>query len=248
MFRYFIVVMYNGCFFFGWEKQPQKTTVRGEIEKSLNLIFKKKIKVKGVSRTDRGVHARFSIFEITIPVNLSEVKLRLLLQKYLPKSILLKKIRLINSHSLKLRASVIEKEYRYFVNCGRLNIFKLGYVFQYNKPFNVELTKKTAKLFIGRHDFRNFCSNKKDEFTTSEINDIIIKTSKNMIIFIFRARFFLRHQIRKILGAIFSCQEGKTTPSKVKQLLTFPEKKRDSFSPVFSGALYLWNIKHKKWK
>jgi tRNA pseudouridine38-40 synthase len=68
------IIRYDGSAFHGWQFQPDKTTVQGELEKYLSLILRKEIKVQGASRTDAGVHALGQVFtfyyDYEIPTNL----------------------------------------------------------------------------------------------------------------------------------------------------------------------------------
>ncbi|KAL9187392.1 hypothetical protein ACHAXT_001495 [Thalassiosira profunda] len=49
---------YHGTPFHGWQLQPGKSTVLGEIESVLALRFRRRVPVLGAGRTDAGVHAR----------------------------------------------------------------------------------------------------------------------------------------------------------------------------------------------
>ena len=51
------IIEYDGTNFFGWQSQPDKRTVQGEIEAALKKITNEDTKITGAGRTDQGVHA-----------------------------------------------------------------------------------------------------------------------------------------------------------------------------------------------
>ena len=55
-----LTISYMGTNYSGWQIQPKKATVQGEIEKVFEKIFNEKISVVGSGRTDAGVHALFA--------------------------------------------------------------------------------------------------------------------------------------------------------------------------------------------
>ena len=56
--RYFITFSYDGSDFSGYQKQPKKRTVQGELESVLKRINgDKEVSVVASGRTDAGVHA-----------------------------------------------------------------------------------------------------------------------------------------------------------------------------------------------
>ena len=56
-FNYQIIVEYSGVDYVGWQFQKNGISIQEKIEKALKKIFKKKIKINGAGRTDKGVHA-----------------------------------------------------------------------------------------------------------------------------------------------------------------------------------------------
>eukprot|EP00986_Skeletonema_menzelii_P016985 scaffold16849_cov145-Skeletonema_menzelii.AAC.9 len=65
-------VSYCGTPFCGWQLQPHRTTVQGEIEEALFRRYNRRIAVVGAGRTDAGVHARgqaihFDLFQDEVP-------------------------------------------------------------------------------------------------------------------------------------------------------------------------------------
>ena len=58
MFRYQILVEYEGTNHSGWQSQKNAKSIQKEIEKTFSKILKKKIKINGSGRTDAGVHSK----------------------------------------------------------------------------------------------------------------------------------------------------------------------------------------------
>ena len=57
MFNYLIQIEYDGTNFVGWQSQKNGKSIQDSIEKALKRVLKKKIKITGAGRTDKGVHA-----------------------------------------------------------------------------------------------------------------------------------------------------------------------------------------------
>ena len=78
------------------------------------------------SRTDKGVHAREQKFTLRLNLNFSEKKLLVLLKKVLSEHISVKKVKKVDSNFHPIH-SVLSKEYRYFINVDKYNIFQKKY-------------------------------------------------------------------------------------------------------------------------
>ena len=57
MIRYQIILEYDGTKFNGWQIQKSGTSVQKTIQSALFKLIKKKIKIYGAGRTDKGVHS-----------------------------------------------------------------------------------------------------------------------------------------------------------------------------------------------
>jgi tRNA pseudouridine38-40 synthase len=57
MKNFLLTIEYDGSLFHGWQKQPEKRTVQGELESALSRVCCTEVRVDGASRTDAGVHA-----------------------------------------------------------------------------------------------------------------------------------------------------------------------------------------------
>lgn len=52
-----LTIEYDGKDFGGWQKQPKKLNIQGEIEKAINIITGEEVQLNASGRTDAGVHA-----------------------------------------------------------------------------------------------------------------------------------------------------------------------------------------------
>ena len=57
MNNYSMEIEYDGAKYVGWQYQKNGISVQEKIEVALKKILKKKIKIIGAGRTDKGVHA-----------------------------------------------------------------------------------------------------------------------------------------------------------------------------------------------
>ena len=57
MFRYHILIEYEGTNFIGWQIQSKGRSVQKLIQNKLSKLLKEKITIVGSGRTDKGCHA-----------------------------------------------------------------------------------------------------------------------------------------------------------------------------------------------
>ena len=82
-----LTIEYDGTDFFGWQIQPKKRTVQGEIEKSLHQITGKKVRIISAGRTDTGVHAINQVANFYTESDIRPEKIKKALNGILPKDI-----------------------------------------------------------------------------------------------------------------------------------------------------------------
>ena len=52
-----LTIEYDGKEFHGWQKQPNRLNIQGEIEKAIEIITGEQVDLMASGRTDSGVHA-----------------------------------------------------------------------------------------------------------------------------------------------------------------------------------------------
>ena len=62
--RYRFEVEYDGAAFHGWQVQPGRRSVQGDLEQAFATLLREKTTVYGAGRTDSGVHAEGQVAHI----------------------------------------------------------------------------------------------------------------------------------------------------------------------------------------
>ena len=219
---YLIKVQYLGYRLHGWQKQPDVKTVEELITKTLRYVMpEQKFKILGTSRTDAMVSAQESAFELFLDYEpLSNVNEFLKeFNQNLPQD-----IRALAITEVDAKFNIIQhpklKEYAYLFSFGEKNHpFCAPLMANFQFDLDIELMKKGAKLFEGKHQFRNYCvrvsekSTFEREIIKSELVDNTEITAsffpEKSYIFHIHSAGFLRHQVRLMMGALLQVGRGE---------------------------------------
>ena len=240
--RYLISISYDGTLFYGFERQKNKRTIQGEIEKVLTLINKKKVEIKGAGRTDRGVHAYDQKAHFDLDQNVPIERLLKAINSRLPSDIRINSIEVVDKE-FHARFNCIRKTYKYYINTNKYDIMKNNYLYNYNKELNIENMIEASKYLLGPHDFEVFVSGPRENYD-SIIESIDIKDNNGLLEFTFVGKSFYRYMVRNLMGALLLVGEGKCEPINVKEML---DKKQNifHFKTVPACGLYLMKVEYK---
>jgi tRNA pseudouridine38-40 synthase len=234
-----IILAYDGSCFNGSQKQPNKNTVQDKLEEVLKIIgITNKINFSG--RTDKNVHACGQVVSLTILYfwhNLS--KLKQILNKYLPNSIVIKDIQEVNN-LFHARFSAKKRVYRYILSTAKPSPFQDKYVY-FCENINEKKINSGIAIFQGIHDFKYFSKNGSDpKSTIREIYSIKFYKYQNLYIFKFTANSYLRSQIRMIVSFLLKISQGKLTIHDLQNQLNC--KKLISWTLAPPNGLYLTKV------
>lgn len=110
-----LIIEYDGKSFNGWQKQPTKLNIQGEIEKAIEEITGEKVDLTASGRTDAGVHSLGQTANFKTEAKIPTEKFAKAINSKLKKSIVIKSAEEVDErfHS---RYSVKSKTYRYIIN------------------------------------------------------------------------------------------------------------------------------------
>ena len=250
-----LTISYMGTNYSGWQVQPNKSTIQGEIEKVFEKVFNEKISVVGSGRTDAGVHALFARANVLVSKSFilkhftnggkfNFNKLIFTLNNLLPSDIRILKIKRV-SLSFNARFSAKQKTYRYVLQSGGiLTPFDALTTAFIPQKLDLIAMKTASECLLGEHDFTAFCSaqtSTNDHIRT--IYNISIKPSGNKVYIEITGNGFLYNMVRIIVGTLIDVGTGKIPASEVKTILE--SKNRSLAGKTFPAhALFLKKVKY----
>lgn len=238
------VISYDGSNFSGFQSQPTRRTIQGELEKAITKIHKgEHIRIYGSGRTDTGVHAKRQVFHFRPKLPLPKSNWKQALNTLLPNDIYVHEVERV-AESFHARFDAIEKEYRYFVTVhDEKDVFRRNYQYQIPGDLNLEAMLKACRYLQGTQDFTSF-SSAKATAKGSKVRTLSLVTCKqidNHYEFILRGNGFLYRMVRIIVGALLDVGRGKIDPEQIPILLR--EKDRTLLGvTVPPQGLYLWDV------
>ncbi len=239
--RYLMRFSYDGSNFYGYQKQNDRRTIQGELERVLEKISNERIVVCASGRTDALVHANNQCAHFDLNLNISCDSLKKALNSLLPNDIYIKEV-LVVFQNFHARFSVVAKEYIYKINLGEYNPMERNYIYQYNRCLDINQMQEAIKFFEGKHNFKSFTkSNPQIVDYEREIYEAKIVVNDNILLIIFKGNGFLRYMVRNLVGILISVGEGKIMPKEIVQILNFEDRTKAGKTAPASG-LYLNNV------
>ncbi|MCE1247179.1 MAG: tRNA pseudouridine(38-40) synthase TruA [Firmicutes bacterium] len=168
MVNYKLTLSYDGSFFAGFQIQrnPEIQTIQGELQRVLSLIFDTPIKIHAAGRTDTGVHATQQVISFRHERLMKEFNLRRAANGLLNGPIAIQSVE-YEKDDFNARYSARCRHYIYILdNNPYPDALLHTRAYWYPLPLNVEKMNTGAKLFEGKHDFRNFAKGLEDIETT----------------------------------------------------------------------------------
>ena len=238
--RYLIRFSYDGTKFHGFQRQNDVKNVQGTLERVLSDVFESDVVIKGSGRTDAGVHAYSQCAHFDIDKKITKEDINII-NRILNEEIVIKSYKLVKD-DFHARHDVKKKKYVYKLNVGDYDKTKEGYCYQKKLKLDFFLMKRTMKLFVGTHDFRNFVSGPRLDYTTT-IYKTKIKRKGDIVLFEFVGIGFYRYMVRHLVGAVIDVGRGKAKVVDVERMIENPLVEKN-MSVVPAEGLYLVDIKY----
>ncbi|WP_018691813.1 tRNA pseudouridine(38-40) synthase TruA [Algicola sagamiensis] len=235
-------IEYDGCQYFGWQRQREVDSVQERIETALSTIADHPVEVFCAGRTDAGVHATNQVihFDTTSERNIRAWTLGM--NSNLPDGIAVKWAKPVDD-DFHARFSATARRYRYIIynHPLRPGIHQHG-LSHYHYPLDAERMHEAAQCLIGEHDFSAFravqCQSK------SKFRNMIhlrVERLNDFVIIDIKANAFLHHMVRNITGSLIEVGKGKQDISWIKALLDGKDRNLAA-ATAKAGGLYLVSV------
>ena len=241
-----LVIEYDGKDFNGWQKQPTKLNIQGEIERAIKQITGEEVDLTASGRTDAGVHALGQVANFKTNSNIPIEKIPIALNSNLKKSIVIKSAEEVEErfHS---RLNCKRKTYRYIINNSKYGT-AIYRNLETHIPIKLDIQKmqEAVKYFEGEHDFKAFkasgTSSKSSVRTIYQAK--VIDVGNERIYIELTGNGFLYNMVRIISGTLVEVGLGKIQ-SKDIQTIIESKKRENAGKTLPPQGLYLVNVEYE---
>lgn len=222
-----LTIEYDGKKFGGWQKQPNKLNIQGEIEKAIGEITGENIELNASGRTDAGVHSLGQVANFKTNSKIEIGKVAIAINSKLKQS-----IRIINAEEVDenfhARYSCKGKKYRYVINNSQYGsaIYR---DLEYHMPIKLDIKamKDAIKYFEGEHDFKGFkASGTSSKSSLRTIYSAKVIQNGDRIAIELKGNGFLYNMVRIISGTIVDVGLGKIKPEEIPEIIKAKDRSK----------------------
>ena len=212
--------MYDGTDYHGFQRQKNGITVQQCIEDAIEKITGNEAVLFGCGRTDAGVHAMRYTANFKTACRIPADKMHFALNAHLSDDIRVLKAEdtYEDFHS---RYSALNKTYTYkILNRPVGDVFLSRYSWFYPGKLDVEIMKKAAEHFVGKHDFAAFmAAGSPVKSTVREVFFLNVSENDGLIEIEINADGFLYNMVRIIVGTLVYVGCGKIKEEEIPEII-----------------------------
>ena len=243
--RYKLTLEYDGGGFVGWQRQANGLSIQEALETAVERFCGERLTVFGAGRTDAGVHALAQVAHVDLPRDAADDVVRSALNHHLrPHAITVLAAQPV-SDAFDARLSAIGRVYRYrILNRRAPPALDRGRAWHVAPPLDAAAMREGAARLVGHHDFTTFrdslCQAKSPVKTLDALE---VSRADDEIVVEARARSFLHHQVRNMVGTLKLVGRGQWTPEDVARALAARDRRAGGPTAPAEG-LYLVAVKY----
>ena len=210
-----ITLAYDGSDFYGWQVQPERATIQGELAAAIERVTGSRVLPQASGRTDAGVHALAQVASCQLDAGIPTENLQRALNHVLPAA-----IRVLSvdeaAPGFHARKSARAKTYRYRIYRDEIcPPFLARYVYHYPYPLDEDAILTAAAVIVGEHDFTSFAAvdpeRGREEEEVSNVRTVYSSEWRHEgqeLIYAVRGTGFLHHMVRNLVGTFLLVGKG----------------------------------------
>lgn len=241
-----LTIEYEGKDYNGWQKQPNKLNIQGEIERAIQIVTGQEVELIGSGRTDAGVHAFAQVANFKIESDFPIEKIATAINSQLKKS-----IRVLKAQEVPLefhsRYHCHKKTYGYIIeNSEQGTAIYRNNTFHVSQPLDVEKMQQAANYLVGEHDFSSFkSSGTSSKSSVRTIYQAQVLKEQTRVIIILTGNGFLYNMVRIIAGTLVEIGLGHMEPEEMKKILEAKDRQKAGKTLAAQG-LFLMNVEYEE--
>jgi tRNA pseudouridine38-40 synthase len=243
--RYRITIEYDGRDFVGWQRQENGLAVQQAIEEAIHAFSGETVTTHVAGRTDAGVHALGQVAHFDLAREFAPDTVRDAVNFHLKPAPVAILAAAVVDEDFHARFSALGRVYLYRITNRRPPpVIERGRTWWVSVPLDAGAMNEAAQVLVGRHDFSSFraslCQAKSPVKTLDALE---VWREGEEIRIEARARSFLHHQVRNLVGTLRLAGEGKWSADDVRAALEARDR-RAGGPTAPSAGLYLVRVKY----
>jgi tRNA pseudouridine38-40 synthase len=215
--RFAATVSYDGEAFAGSQRQSNRRTVQGELERALAALTGERVRVDLAGRTDAGVHAWGQVAAFTLPARegregLDAATVGRALNAHLANDVAVRRVQPVDE-DFDPRRWARRRCYRYSIwNASERAPLTRRTAWHVEGTLDLQAMQRAAAVLVGRHDFRA-CSGPLEPGRTSVRSVFRAGWCRDgdILLFDIEADAFLPQMVRRLVGAQVRAGRGVIT-------------------------------------
>jgi tRNA pseudouridine38-40 synthase len=243
--RFKLTIEYDGTNYVGWQRQANGPSIQAALEEAAKAYCQIDALVEGAGRTDAGVHARGQVAHVDLtrddPPDIVAKALNAHLRRQPISVIRAEKV----SERFHARFSAIERGYVYHIlNRRAPAALDANHVWWVAPPLDAARMHQAAQVLIGKHDFSSFrAAACQAESPVKTLDELTVSRDGDTVSIVARARSFLHHQVRNMVGTLRLVGSGQWSVDDVTAALAARDRSAGGPTAPPDG-LYLMHVRY----
>jgi tRNA pseudouridine38-40 synthase len=240
-----LVIEYDGSNYAGWQAQKNGSGVQEAVEAAIFGVTGERLRIAGSGRTDSGVHALGQVATFKTASAIPATKFAAALNAHLPEDVAALSAEEVPA-DFHARKSVKSKTYRYrILNRPARPALERGRVYHLVPKLDIEAMRRSAKLLVGRHDFRAFTPVAAVKLGGYEREVFALEVTRrgDEVDIEVAGSGFLYNMVRCIAGTLIDVGRGRRPPEDVRAVIESRDRRRCGPTAPACG-LYLVNVEY----
>jgi tRNA pseudouridine38-40 synthase len=220
-------VEYDGTEFAGFQWQKDQRTVQGEIERALETLTRKSVRVVGAGRTDAGVHALGQVISFRADTGIPTERIAVAMNSVLPPDIRVRSATEADE-AFHARFSARSRAYVYVIlNRQAPSAIMRRFAWHLRDTLNAEAMADGAHRLIGEMDFAAWANGLSEVRTTvRRVVRCDVRRRGPWIMLYMEATGFLHGMVRNVTGTLVEVGSGKRRPEDIEAITSSGDRAR----------------------
>ena len=234
--RWALGVEYNGSHYCGWQQQPGRRTVEGELAEAVGHVADHSVDLCCGGRTDAGVHALGQVVHFDTTAVRSARAWVLGVNANLGRQTSIVWARPV-ADFFHARFTAQRRHYRYTIhNRSARSALLAGRVAWVQTPLDVAAMQAGGACLVGEHDFSAFrAAECQSRSPIRRLESLRVQRDGELVHIDVAANAFLHHMVRNIAGLLIEVGRGVRPPSVVRELLDGRDRRANAPTAVADG-------------